>query len=188
MCSGCSFSMESMLLCIGVEGLPRNEEPVYKITRSVSRAHGPECFQISYKILSFFCGKGPKGSVADHIQTEIPGFRALTRQILPVDDLQTAGHEIGFVVVHTFEINIHSPVDGLDKLASLRRGKARSLEPVRERKGTTRFQKPCRIGEETPMIVIVGDGLDRPEEVKLQREIYGFGVHQKEPRVQLCSN
>src|SRR6266404_7062915 len=188
MCSGCSFSMESMLLCIRVEGLPDNEESVYKITGSVGRAYGPECFHISYKILSFFCGKGPKGSVPDHIQTEIPGFRAPARQILPVDDLQTAGHEMGFVVVHSFEINIHSPVDGLDKLASLHRGKASSLEPVRERKGTTRFQKPCCIGEETPMIVIVGDGLDRPKKVKLQREIQGFGVHQQEPRVQLCGN
>ena len=163
--------MESMLLCIGVERLAGNEEPVYEITGSVTRAHGLECFQISYKILSFFRGKGPKGSVPDHIQTEIPGFRALTRQILPVDDLQTAGNEMRFVVVHSFEINIHSPVDGLDKLACLRRGKARSLEPVRERESTTRFQKPCRIGEETAMIVIVGDGLDRPKKVKLQREI-----------------
>src|ERR1700687_6101881 len=57
MCSRCSFSMESMLLCIGVERLPGNEEPVYKITGSVTRAHGPECSQISHKILSFFCGK-----------------------------------------------------------------------------------------------------------------------------------
>src|SRR5882762_5864814 len=171
MCSGWSFSVESMLLCIGAERLPGNEEPVYKITGSVTRAHGPECFQTSHKILSFFCGKGPKGSVADHIQTEIPGFCALTCQIRPLDDLQTAGNEIGFVVVHSFEINIHSPLDGFDKLARLRSGKARSLEPVREREGTTRFQKPCRIREETAVIVIVGDGLDRPKKVKLQREI-----------------
>src|ERR1700730_280780 len=170
-CVRASFSMASMLLCIGVERLPGNEKPVYKITGSVTRAHGPECFQISHKILSFFCGKGPKGSVPDHIQTEIPGFRALPCQIPPVNDLQTAGNEMGFVVVHSFEINIHSPLDGFDKLARLRRGKARSLEPVRERKGTTGFQKPCCIGEETPMIVIVGDGLDRPKKVKLQSEI-----------------
>ena len=79
-----------MLLCIGVERLPGNEEPVYEITGSVTRTHGPEGSQIIHKILSFFCGKGPKGSAPDHIQTEIPGFRALTCQILPVDDLQTA--------------------------------------------------------------------------------------------------
>ena len=34
---------DSMLLCIGLERLPGNEEPVHKITGSVTRAHGPEC-------------------------------------------------------------------------------------------------------------------------------------------------
>jgi hypothetical protein len=67
-----------------LERLPSNEEPVYKITGSATRAHGPECSQISHKIFPHFCGQGPKGFVADHIQTEIPGFRALACQILPV--------------------------------------------------------------------------------------------------------
>src|SRR5258707_300856 len=186
--SGYRVSMESMLLCVGVERLAGDEEAVYEITGRVGRAHGLECSQVIHKILSFFCGERPKEFAPDHIQTEIPGFRALTRQILPVDDLQTTGNGIGFVVVHSFDIHIHSPVDWLDKLARLRRGKARSLEPVGEREGTARFQKARCIGEETPMIVIVGDGLDRPKKVKLQREIQGFGVHQQEPRVQLCGN
>src|SRR5882672_891771 len=37
------------------------------------------------------------------------------------------------------------------------------------------------------MIVVVGDGLDRPKKIKRLLEIQGFGVHQKEPRVQLGS-
>src|SRR6267378_542 len=151
MCSGWSFSVESMLLCIGAERLPGNEEPVYKITGSVTRAHGPECFQTSHKILSFFCGKGPKGSVADHIQTEIPGFCALTCQIRPLDDLQTAGNEIGFVVVHSFEINIHSPLDGFDKLARLRSGKARSLAKSRS---ATEIRELASSAERMPQLLL----------------------------------
>jgi len=67
------------LLCVGLDRLAGDEEAVYEITGGVSGAHGLECFQIIHKILSFFCGEGPEGSAADHIQTEIPGFRALTR-------------------------------------------------------------------------------------------------------------
>ena len=39
---------------------------------------------------SLLRGQGPEGPVADHVQTEIPGFRALTRQILPVEDFEAA--------------------------------------------------------------------------------------------------
>src|ERR1700729_1958478 len=105
-----------------------------------------------------------------------------------MDDLQTASQEMGFVVVHGFQVNVHSLLDGLDKLARLLNGKVRPLEPVRERKGTARFQKPYSVGEEAPMIVIVRDGLDGPKKVKRPGEIQGFGVHQKEVCVQLRSN
>src|SRR4029077_350597 len=101
----------------------------------------------------------------DHIQSEVPAFRALTRQILPVDNLQAAGNEMGLVVVHRFEFNEHSAIDGFDKLAFLGGGKAGFLEPVRKREDTAGFQKPCGVDKETTMIVIVGDGLDRPKKV-----------------------
>src|SRR5258708_26953253 len=125
--SGYRLSLESILLCVGVEGLAGDEEAVYEITGRVGRAHGLECSQVIHKILSFFCGERPKEIVPGPIQTEIPGFRALTRQILPVDDLQTTGNEMGFVVVPSFEIHIHSPGAWPDKPARLRRCTPRTL-------------------------------------------------------------
>jgi len=114
----CNAVTKKLLLCT-FGRLPGSEEPIYKIARGVTRAHGLECFQISHKIFSHFCSKGPKGFVSDHVQSEIPAFRALTRQILSVDDFETTSNEMGFIVVHRFEINEHSSLDGFDKFVFL---------------------------------------------------------------------
>ena len=86
---------------------------------------------------SLLRGEGPEGPVADHVQTEIPGFRALARQILPVDDFEAAVHQIGFVIVHRFKFYEHSLLDRSDEFTGLCRRETRSLEPIGKRKSAT---------------------------------------------------
>ena len=59
------------------------------------------------------------------------------------------------------------------------------LEPVGDGKRAVRLEEFRRSGKEFGQVLIVGDGLDGPQEIELSLEIHGFGVHQKEGRIEV---
>src|SRR3974377_312218 len=63
----------------GLQRFPRNEQPVYKTSGRVTRAHRLEGFQVRQKILPHSCGKHPECLVADHLQREVHRFCNLLR-------------------------------------------------------------------------------------------------------------
>ena len=58
-------------------------------------------------------------------------------------------------------------------------------EPVGDGKRAIRLEEFRRGGKEFGQVLIVGDGLDRSQEIELSLEIHGFGVHQKEGRIEV---
>src|SRR5215471_15681803 len=104
----------------GLKRLAGDEEAVDKFAGTVPGAYGAERPQVGHEVSSQFCGKGPKVFIPDNVQTEIPGFLALPRQILPVDDFKAAANQMRFVIVHGFQLNEHTLLDGLYESARFR--------------------------------------------------------------------
>ena len=164
-----------------------NEEGVDEVAFGYGGMDGAIGLEVGEEIFAEFGGEGPEGRIADDVEAEIPGFGGFAGNVLAMKDLETSVDEIGGVVVHGVHFNEHALLDGTNVFAGELGSEAGGFEPVGDGKNAAGFEKARGIGEKFATVVIMGDGLDRPEEVELAVEIESFGVHEEELRVEIFS-
>jgi hypothetical protein len=92
-----------------------HEEAIDEIAGREAGTHGTECFQVGDEFGAMFRGQGPELFVFDDVQAEVPGFRAIEREVLAMDDVQATRNQKVAIVIHSAEFDHHALLDRLDE-------------------------------------------------------------------------